>query len=103
MLIHLGNTNQFKEIVSKGVVLVDFFATWCGPCRMLGPELEKLAEKDPTINVVKIDVDEFQELAAEFNVRAVPTLVLFKDGEAITTASGFRPLASLEQLVASAK
>ena len=83
MLIHLGNKEQFKEVVSKGITLVDFFATWCGPCRMLTPELEKLAEKDQTINVLKIDVDEFQELAAQFNVRAVPTLVLFKDGQII--------------------
>lgn len=103
MLIHLGNKEQFKEVVSKGITLVDFFATWCGPCRMLTPELEKLAEKDQAINVLKIDVDEFQELASQFNVRAVPTLVLFKDGQVVTTGSGFRPLASLEQFVAQAK
>lgn len=103
MLIHLGNKEQFKEVVGKGITLVDFFATWCGPCRMLTPELEKLAEKDQSINVLKIDVDEFQELAAQFNVRAVPTLVLFKDGQVVATGSGFRPLASLEQFVAQAK
>lgn len=103
MLIHLGSVEQFAEITKSGIVLVDFFATWCGPCKMLSPELEKLAEKDPSINVLKVDVDEFGEIAAQFNVRAVPTLVLFKDGHALTQASGFRPLPSLEQFVNTAK
>lgn len=103
MLIHLGNEQQFEEIIKEGIVLVDFFATWCGPCKMLSPELEKLADEDKDITVIKVDVDEFNHLAATYDVRAVPTLILFKDGKAITKGMGFKPLASLKQFVNQAK
>ena len=80
MLIHLEKGQDFKSLIQNGVVLVDFFATWCGPCKMLSPELGKLAEKRSDVTVLKVDVDEHSEIAALFNVRAVPTLILFKDG-----------------------
>ncbi len=102
MLIHLEKGQDFKSLTQNGVTLVDFFATWCGPCRMLSPELEKLAEKRTDINVIKVDVDEFGELAALYNVRVVPTLVLLKDGANISVSSGFKPLASLEKFVDTA-
>ena len=102
MLIHLEKGQDFKSLTQNGVTLVDFFATWCGPCRMLSPELEKLAEKRTDINVIKVDVDEFGELAALYNVRVVPTLVLLKDGANIAVSSGFKPLASLEKFVDTA-
>ena len=102
MLIHLEKGQDFKSLTQNGVTLVDFFATWCGPCRMLSPELEKLAEKRTDINVIKVDVDEFGELAALYNVRVVPTLVLLKDGANISVSSGFKPLASLEKFVNTA-
>lgn len=102
MLIHLEKGQDFKSLTQNGVALVDFFATWCGPCRMLSPELEKLAEKRTDINVIKVDVDEFGELAALYNVRVVPTLVLLKDGANISVSSGFKPLASLEKFVDTA-
>lgn len=102
MLIHLEKGQDFKNLTQNGVTLVDFFATWCGPCRMLSPELEKLAEKRTDINVIKVDVDEFGELAALYNVRVVPTLVLLKDGANISVSSGFKPLASLEKFVDTA-
>ncbi len=102
MLIHLEKGQDFKSLTQNGVTLVDFFATWCGPCRMLSPELEKLAEKRTDLNVIKVDVDEFGELAALYNVRVVPTLVLLKDGANISVSSGFKPLASLEKFVDTA-
>lgn len=102
MLIHLEKGQDFKSLTQNSVTLVDFFATWCGPCRMLSPELEKLAEKRTDINVIKVDVDEFGELAALYNVRVVPTLVLLKDGANISVSSGFKPLASLEKFVDTA-
>ena len=102
MLIHLEKGQDFKSLTQNGVTLVDFFTTWCGPCRMLSPELEKLAEKRTDINVIKVDVDEFGELAALYNVRVVPTLVLLKDGANISVSSGFKPLASLEKFVNTA-
>ena len=71
---------NFKDLVKEGVVLVDFYATWCGPCKMQGEVLKKLEED---IKIVKIDVDEHTELAKEFGVMSIPTLILFKDGEIV--------------------
>ena len=102
MLVHLGNGQDFNTIVKNGVVLVDFYATWCGPCKMLSPELEKLAEKRTDITVLKVDIDQFEEIAAMYNVRVVPTLILFKDGANISVSTGFKPVASLEKFVDTA-
>lgn len=89
---------EFKEEILKGskVVLADFFATWCGPCRMLTPELEKVAEKvESFAQVVKIDVDENRNLAKEYGVMSVPTLVVLKDGQEVERVIGFRQSADL--------
>lgn len=102
MLIHLEKNQDFKSLIKEGVTLVDFYATWCGPCKMLAPQLEQLAEKRQDINVIKIDVDQHEELAAEFNIRVVPTLILFKDGANINVSSGFKTAAALENLVNTA-
>ena len=102
MLLHLSQNDSFKDLIKDGVTLVDFFATWCGPCKMLTPELEKLAEARPNIKVIKVDVDEFPELAGDFNVRVVPTLILFKNGSNINVPTGYKPLPSLTKLVDSA-
>lgn len=102
MLIHLEKNQDFKSLIKEGVTLVDFYATWCGPCKMLAPQLEQLAEKRQDINIIKIDVDQHEELAAEFNIRVVPTLILFKDGANINVSSGFKTAAALENLVNTA-
>lgn len=102
MLIHLEKNQDFKSLIKEGVTLVDFYATWCGPCKMLAPQLEQLAEKRQDINVIKIDVDQHEELAAEFNIRVVPTLILFKDGANINVSSGFKTAAALENLINTA-
>ena len=78
MLIHIKTQQEYNDLISKGLVLVDFFANWCGPCRMLTPVLENLEDK---INVVKVDIDKFEKLAFEYRIMSVPTLILFKDGE----------------------
>ena len=75
MEIIKGSLENFDEITSKGNVLVDFFATWCGPCKMLAPELEEIKDK---VQIVKIDIDENLELCKRFGVMSVPTLVYFK-------------------------
>jgi thioredoxin 1 len=79
---------NFKAETSTGTVLVDFFAKWCGPCRMLSPVLDKLEEARTDIRFVKADVDECQTAAEELGVRAVPTLVLLKDGKEAKRMTG---------------
>lgn len=84
---------EFKEKVlnSNVPVLVDFFATWCGPCKIVGPVLEDVAEEvGDSAFVCKVDVDESPELASEYGVMSVPTLVVFKDGKEVNRAAGVR-------------
>ena len=99
-IIH-GNENNFNDIVQGELVLVDFFATWCGPCRMLGPVLEELAEERSNITVAKIDVDESASLAKNYGTMSVPTLLLFKDGKLIDQRSGFMPKEELTRWIES--
>lgn len=84
--------NSFKqEVLSSGKpVLMDFWAPWCGPCRMVGPLLEEIAGERPDIKVVKINVDEERELAAQFRVMNIPTLAVVKNGEIVNRAVGAR-------------
>lgn len=87
------NKKSFEQEVlnSDKPVLMDFWAPWCGPCRMVGPVLEEIAEERPDIKVVKINVDEEQALAAQFGVMSIPTLSVMKNGEIVNTAVGARP------------
>lgn len=90
-----------KEIINhKGYALVDFWATWCPPCRMMAPVLESAEQQlGDKINFVKVDVDEQQQLAAEFDIMSIPTLVVFKDGKPVKRMSGYHPLdAFVEEL-----
>ena len=84
------NKNNFAEEVlnSEKPVLVDFWASWCGPCRMVIPIVEKIAEEYPEYKVVKINVDEEQELAAQFGVMSIPTLMVVKNGQVVNKSVG---------------
>lgn len=84
------NKNNFVEEVmnSERPVLVDFWASWCGPCRMVVPVVEKIAEEYPEYKVVKVNVDEEQELAAQFGVMSIPTLMVVKNGEVVNKSVG---------------
>ena len=95
------NNNDFQAEVleAKETVLVDFWAPWCGPCRMQAPVLEKLAEENPAVKVVKVNVDDNRELAMEYNIASIPTLLVFKDGEAVNCAVGLQSKSTLEELV----
>lgn len=85
--------NNFEEEVLKSekTVLLDFWASWCGPCRMVGPIIEEIAEERTDIKVGKVNVDEEQELAAQFQVMSIPTLVVIKDGKVVNQSAGARP------------
>ncbi len=96
MLVH-GNIDNFDNLISDGVVVVDFFANWCGPCRMLGPVLEELSNSRNGIKVVKVNVDEEEELARRFGVMSIPALFLFKDGKQVDNKVGFMPLSDIEE------
>ena len=98
MIKHLSNANEFEQEVQGEVVLVDFYADWCGPCQMLVPNLEELAEKDG-IKVVKINVDEIPDLARQFRIMSIPTLMLFKDGKFVKKILGYMPIESLREFV----
>ena len=91
MIEHVNSLEELKEATKEGKVLVDFFATWCGPCKMIAPVLEELAN-DPSFGakIVKVDVDEAGALSNEFAIQAVPTLMLFKNGERVDTRMGYQ-------------
>jgi len=84
---------------SADTVLLDFWATWCGPCRMVAPIVEEIAAENPGITLGKINVDEEMELAVQFGVASIPTLVVMKDGKAVNKAIGYRPKSDIEKLL----
>lgn len=97
--INYNTMEKFKDLInSEKPVLVDFFATWCGPCKMMHPILEELATKvEEKARIVKIDIDKNQELASVYNVKSVPTLMIFQNGEVKWRTAGVQSAASLEE------
>lgn len=102
---HVESTDMFKEITNQyPEVLVDFFATWCGPCKMLHPVLESVSEKlDGKVVVAQVDIDQQQQLASAFGIQSVPTLVFFKGGKPVLATSGYMDEAGLMKFIESAQ
>ena len=101
MIIKVNKYNFMKEVVSSDkLVLVDLYATWCGPCKALAPILEELSEKyADEIKVVKVDVDEEESLAIKFGVVNIPTVLFFKNGKAATSFAGLKSAADIEKII----
>ena len=103
-IIHIQTKEQFENEVlrSSQPVLVDFFATWCGPCKMIAPVLDEIAAEREDFTICKIDVDQAPALAEEYGIMSIPTLMVFKDGKAGTPALGARPKQAILDLVDNA-
>lgn len=96
----LEKSTDFENIIDKGIVLVDFFATWCGPCKMLSPILEELEiEYKDKMTILKVDVDEYSSIATKYSIYSIPTLLLFKDGELVKKSVGFKDLDGLKKFI----
>lgn len=97
MIKYLEKEEDFENKI-KNTVIVDFYADWCNPCRMLGHNLEEMVENDPSINVLKINVDNFQAIAYKFNVSSIPSVFLFKDGKQVYDFLGYRGKDELKEI-----
>ncbi|MFT4312001.1 MAG: thioredoxin [Candidatus Woesearchaeota archaeon] len=84
-------TENFEEKTKTGLVVVDFYADWCGPCKMMAPTLDKIDREQTEMTIYKVNVEEQQDLAVKFGVRGIPTFVVFKDGKQLESFSGFMP------------
>lgn len=101
-MIMITDAKTFEKDVlnKKGLVLVDFWAPWCGPCKMVGPILEQVAEENKgDIVISKVNVDDNGRLAQSYGVQSIPTMILFKDGKAVDGAIGLRPKEYFEELI----
>ena len=100
MAIVNATDQTFATEISEGVVLADFWAPWCGPCKMIAPVLEELdSEMGDKVKIVKIDVDDNQQTAGQYGVMSIPTLFVFKNGEKVDQVVGFQPKEALAQLL----
>ncbi len=94
------NEKEFLELYQNSDLLfVDFFASWCGPCKMLAPSIDKLADEHPEVKVVKIDVDSYPSIASQFNVQSIPSLFVVKNGTITSKQLGFVPYPALEDML----
>ena len=93
MIIHVSNLEEFNEKIAPSRVLVDFFATWCGPCKMLSPVIEEIDQRKEAgdLLIVKVDVDEAGEIAMKYGIQSIPTLFLFENGQMVKHALGYMP------------
>lgn len=102
-VIEVDNESFKTEVLeAEGLVLVDFWAPWCGPCKMLGPLIDQVSEQYDNVKFCKCNVDDNTDLAASFGVSSIPAVKLFKNGEIVSESLGFKPLPAIKQFIDSA-
>ncbi|MDI3503119.1 MAG: thioredoxin 1 [Candidatus Cloacimonadota bacterium] len=100
MLIQITDQN-FQEVTSSGLVLIDFWAPWCGPCKMITPTIEEISKENENIKVGKLNVDDYPDLAGKYGVMSIPTLLFFKDGEVQDSSIGVVPKTVIQNKLAA--
>lgn len=95
------NEENFDEFVKEGLILVDFYADWCPPCKMLAPELEELSEMMTNAKIAKVNTEQAPTIAQRFGIINIPTMILFKNGEAVARTQGFQPALALKEFILS--
>jgi thioredoxin 1 len=99
-MFSLQTEKEFDNLIGKGIVLVDFFAEWCGPCKIMSPILDSISEKyNDSVLILKVNVDNFPDLAKTYDVMSIPTLILFQDGEQVDLLTGVRTKAAISSII----
>ena len=95
--------SEFINEINEGLVLVDFYAEWCGPCKMLSPILEQINAEDENVKIIKVNIDDSRFLANYYQIQSIPTLILLRDGQFLNRITGFRPKKMIEELIEKGK
>jgi thioredoxin 1 len=103
MAMHEVNDEDFPGLLKSGIVFVDWWAPWCGPCRIFGPIFERVADNTPGVVFAKVNAEEHPDLAASFGIRAIPTLMIFRDGILVFSQAGAMPEEALQALAGRVK
>lgn len=99
MVKQIKKEEEFNEIITKGKVVVDFYANWCGPCKMLSPIIEELSNEKENVEFIKVDIDEIETLPRKYNIMSIPTILVFEKGELIKSHIGYIDKDKLEKFI----